>query len=69
MSSRQAQGRTSPPADVVADLKRGGAGTPAQIARRLGPDWTEGGVLALLAELFADGVVNHNHELALWWVA
>ncbi len=56
-------------AAVVGELERGGAGRPEELARRLGPDWTEDRVLAALAELFSGGVVGHNHEVGLWWVA
>jgi len=56
-------------ADLVGELERGGGGRPAEIARRLGPDWTENGVLAALAELFCDGVVGHNRDVGFWWVA
>jgi hypothetical protein len=56
-------------AELVSELERRGAGRPAEIARRLGPDWTEDGVLAALAELFCGGVVGHSHELGFWWVA
>ena len=51
------------------ELERGGAGRPARVARRLGPDWTEDQVLVVLAELFCGGVVDHNREVGLWWVA
>jgi len=55
-------------ADVVAELERGGAGRPGEIARRLGPDWTELDVLVALAELLRDGVVAYNGALgACWW--
>jgi hypothetical protein len=56
-------------AEVGAEFEWGGAGRPAEIARRLGPQWTENGVTAVLAEMFRDGVVGHNHELRVWWVA
>ena len=55
--------------EVVGELERGGAGRPARVARRLGPDWTEDHVLVVLAELFCGGVVGHNREVGLWWVA
>ena len=61
--------RPSMLAEVVGELERGGAGRPADIARRLGADWTEDRVLAALAELFSGGVVGHNHEVGFWWVA
>jgi hypothetical protein len=54
---------------LVSELERRGGGRPADIARRLGPPWTEYRVIAALAELFSGGVVGHNHELGLWWVA
>ena len=56
-------------AEIAGEVERGGAGRPAEIARRLGPDWTEDRVLAVLAELFCDGVVGHSDEVGLWWVA
>jgi hypothetical protein len=56
-------------ADLVGELERGGAGRPKEIARRLGPDWTEDDVRAALAALFCDGVVGHTHEIGSWWVA
>ena len=55
--------------EVVGELERRGAGRPADVARRLGPDWTEDQVPVALAELFCDGVVGHNREVGLWWVA
>jgi hypothetical protein len=69
MSAGDAQVRPSMLADIVGELERGGAGRPAEIARRLGPDWSEAGGVAVLAELFCDGVVGHNHEVGFWWVA
>jgi hypothetical protein len=54
---------------LIGELERRGAGRPAEIARRLGADWTEDRVLAVLAELFCDGVVGHNHDVGFWWVA
>ena len=54
--------------EVVGELERGGAGRPADVARRLGPDWTEDQVPVALAEPFCDGV-GHNREVGLWWVA
>ena len=56
-------------ADGVGELERGGAGRPAEIARRLGPDWTEERIRAALAELFSGGVVGHNPDVGFWWVA
>jgi len=56
-------------AELVGELERGGAGRPAEIARRLGGEWSETAVVAALAELFSDGVVGHNSEVGLWWVA
>lgn len=61
--------RPSMLAELVDELERHGAGRPAEIARRLGSGWTENKVVAALAELFCDGVVGHNHEVGLWWVA
>ena len=55
--------------EVVGELERGGAGRPADIARRLGSDWTEDRVRVALAELFSGGVVGHNREVGFWWVA
>lgn len=49
-------------ADLIGELERGGAGRPTEIARRLGPGWTEERVLTALAELFPARVVGHNHE-------
>ena len=69
MSAGGAEIRRSVPADLVAELERGGAGRPEEIARRLGRGWTENGVVAALAELFSGGVVGHSHEIGLWWVA
>jgi len=69
MSVGNARSGRSRLAAVVGELERGGAGRPAEIARRLGRDWTEDRVLAALAELFSGGVVGHNHEVGLWWVA
>jgi hypothetical protein len=54
---------------LVNELERRGAGRPIEIARRLGPPWSEDRVIAALAELFCEGVVGHNHELGFWWVA
>jgi hypothetical protein len=54
---------------LVSGLQGRGAGRPIELARRLGPPWTEDGVIAALAELFSGGVVGHNHELGFWWVA
>ena len=64
-------GQAEPPMlpELVGELERGGAGRPAEIARRLGLHWTEDQVLATLVELFSGGVVGHNHEVGLWWVA
>ncbi len=56
-------------ADLVAELERGCAGRPEEIARRLGPRWSGHDVRAALAALFSDGVVGHNHEVGFWWVA
>jgi len=55
--------------EIASAVERGGAGRPAEIARRLGPDWTEDRVLAVLAELFCDGVLGHSDDVGLWWVA
>ena len=56
-------------AEIAGEVERGGAGRPAEIARRLGPNWTEDRVLAVLADLFSDGVVGDSDEVGLWWVA
>jgi hypothetical protein len=69
MSAGDVRVRPSMLADLVGELERGGGGRPTEIARRLGPDWTENRVLAALAELFSDGVVGHNNEIGFWWVA
>ena len=69
MISGDAQFRSPMLAELVGELERGSAGTPAEIARRLGSDWTEKGVRGALAELFSGGVVGHNPEVGFWWVA
>ena len=69
MNAREIPTRRSIIAKVGGELERGGAGRPADIARRLGPDWTEDRVRTALAELFSGGVVGHNPELGFWWVA
>ena len=69
MNAREIPFRRSIVAKVVGELERGGAGRPADIARRLGPDWTEERVRTALAERFSGGVVGHNHELGFRWVA
>ena len=69
MSAGEVQERPSTRSDLARELERGGAGRPAEIARRLGLDWTEDRVLEALAELFSGGVVGHNHDVGLWWVA
>jgi hypothetical protein len=69
MRAGDMQLRQSMLAAVVDELERRGAGRPADIAQRLGPDWTEDRVRAALAELFSGGVVGHNHEVGFWWVA
>jgi hypothetical protein len=69
MSTGDVRVRPSMLTDLVGELERGGAGRPAEIARRLEPDWTEDSVLAALAELFCDGVVGHNRDVGFWWVA
>jgi hypothetical protein len=56
-------------AEVVGELERGGAGSPAEIARRLGRGWTEERVRAVLAELFSGGVVGHNPDVGYWCIA
>jgi len=52
MSASNARTGRSRLAAVVGEPERGGAGSPEEIARRLGPDWTQDRVLAALAELF-----------------
>ena len=69
MRSGDVQVRSSMLAEVVGEFERGGAGRPEEIARRLGPEWTEERVRAALAELFSGGVVGHNPEVGFWWVA
>jgi hypothetical protein len=69
MNAREFPTRRSTVAKVVSELERGGAGRPADIARRLGPDWTEDRVRTALAELFSGGVVGHKPEFGFWWVA
>jgi hypothetical protein len=70
MRSSEAQVRPSMLAEVVVGkLERGGAGTPAEIARQLGREWTEERVRAALAELFSDGAVGHNPDVGFRWVA
>jgi hypothetical protein len=68
MSVGGAEIRRSVPADLVAELERGDAGRPEEIARRPGPGWTENGMLAALAEPFPGGLVGHSHKIGLWWV-
>jgi hypothetical protein len=69
MRSGDAQIRPAMLAEVVGELERGGADRPAEIARRLGPDWTEERVRSALADLFSGGVVGHNPDVGFWWVA
>ena len=77
MRSGDVQVRSSMLAEVVGEFERGGAGRPEDIARRLGPEWTEERVRAALAErvraalaeLFSGGVVGHNPEVGVCWVA
>jgi hypothetical protein len=69
MRSRDVPFRSSLLAEVVDELERRGAGRPADIAQRLGPDWTEDRVRAALGELFSGGVVGHSDEVGFWWVA
>ena len=67
MNAREPRARPSTLADLVPELQRGG-GRLAEVARRLGPDWTEDRVRTALAELFSNAVVGHNPEVGLWWV-
>jgi hypothetical protein len=69
MSASEVSVRRSMLDALIGELQRRGAGRPADIARRLGPSWSEDRVIAALAELFSGGVVGHNHELGFWWVA
>ena len=69
MTPGEVKVRRSMLAEVEGELERGGAARPAELARRLGPGWTEDRVRAALAALFCDGVVGHNHEVGFWWVA
>ena len=69
MSWGDLQFRLSMLEDVVGELERGGAGRPAEIARRLGRGWTAERVRAVLAELFSGGVVGRNPDVGFWWVA
>jgi hypothetical protein len=68
MNAHEIPASRSAVAKVVDELERGGGGSPADIAQRLGPDWTEDRVRPALAELFSGGVVGHNPELEFWWV-
>ena len=47
-------------AQLAGELQCGGAATPTQTARRLGPDRTEKEDRAALAEIFSNGVAGHN---------
>ena len=69
MTGENGHAEPSTIAELIGELERGGAGRPAEIARRLGGDWSETAVVAALAELFSDGVVGHSGEVGLWWVA
>jgi hypothetical protein len=69
MNARETLASRSIVAKIVGELERGGAGRPADIARRLGPEWTEDRVRTALAELFSGGVVGQDPELGFWWVA
>jgi hypothetical protein len=69
MSAGDVRPQPSLLADLVRRLERGGAGRPEEIARRLGPDWTENDVRAALPALFSGGVVGHNREIGFSWVA
>ena len=69
MRSGDGQFRSAMLEQVAGELARGGAGRPAEIARRLSQGWTEDRVRDALAELFSSGVVGHNHEVGFWWVA
>jgi hypothetical protein len=66
MTAGNGHAEPSTRADLIAELERGGAGRPAEIARRLGDDWNETTVVAALGELFADGVVGHSSDVGLW---
>lgn len=69
MTATNAHIRPSALTELVAELERHGAGRPTEIARRLGPGWTEATVVVALVQLFCDGGVGHNHDIGLWWVA
>jgi hypothetical protein len=69
MIVRRPDTRPSRLADLVGELERDGAGRPADMARRLGSEWTEQRVLAALTELFSGGVVGPTHDVGLWWEA
>ena len=69
MNAGRLRVRPSLLADLVGERERRGARRPEEIARRLGPDWTEDDVCVALAALFCDGVVGHTHEIGFWWVA
>lgn len=69
MTAANAHIRPSMLAELVAELERHGAGRPTEIARRLGSGWTEATVVVALVQLFCGGVVGHNQDIGLWWVA
>lgn len=69
MTGSNAQVKSPRLAELVAGLERHGTGRPGEIARRLGSGWTKNKVVAVPAELFSNGVVGHNHQVGLWWVA
>jgi len=63
--------RIQPPllGDLIGELEHGGARRLAEIARRVGSEWTEHDVRVGLAALFSDGVAGHNHKIGFGWVA
>ena len=69
MSPGDVEVRATTFAELVGELERRGGGTPLDIARRMGPGWTEDEVVAVLGELFAGGVVGFNREVGFWWIA
>ncbi|MGZ4254829.1 MAG: hypothetical protein ACXVS6_22770 [Solirubrobacteraceae bacterium] len=54
--------------NLARELERTGAGRPAEIAPRIGPDRSEDDVWVGLAARISDGVAGLDHEIAVWWV-
>jgi hypothetical protein len=69
MSAGDARTQPSLLAYLARELEPRGAGRPAEIAPRLGPDWSEDDVRVGLAAQLSDGVAGLDHEIAVWWVA